>query len=211
VSGGSASIVVATFGHPRWQAIARFRAVPSAKRQTTSAGLHVMHGEALHEARNAGAAAAEGEWLIFLDADDELDRGYVTAMLAAAGPDVDLIQPARQSVVDGRDVGEPEMLAARPLTSSNYLVVGTAVRASLFAEVGGFDDWPLYEDWDLWLRCVHAGGRIGAAPAAVYRWWRKAGSRNDAPRDVQRRTYAAIRRRAVAARRGRDDRATRVH
>ena len=193
---GSASIVVATFGHPRWSALARFRAIPSAKRQTTSAQLIVEHGEALHSARNDGASRAEGEWLIFLDADDELDRGYVAAMLAAAGPDVDLIQPATKLAGSRHP---PALMEPKPLLTGNYLVIGTAVRASLFADVGGFEEWPMYEDWDLWLRCVQAGARIGAAPSAIYRWWPSPGGRNDAPRADQRSTYAAIRRRATHA------------
>ncbi|MBK6580440.1 MAG: glycosyltransferase [Sandaracinaceae bacterium] len=58
-----------------------------------------VHGKTLAAARNIGAQAATTEWLVFLDADDELSEGYCDAILAADGdlraPALHLIYPTR--------------------------------------------------------------------------------------------------------------------
>ena len=69
------TICVATFGDPTWQTLARTRAVPSAEAQGVPV-VHV-HGRTLHAARNAAVEQAQTEWVIHLDADDELTAGYV--------------------------------------------------------------------------------------------------------------------------------------
>lgn len=39
------------------------------------------------------------------------------------------------------------------LQEGNWLTIGTLIRKDMFMGVGGFREWPLYEDWDLWARC----------------------------------------------------------
>jgi hypothetical protein len=57
-------------------------------------------------------------------------------------------------------------------------VIGTCARAELLRSVGGFMDWPVYEDWCLWWRCVRAGATVEAIPDAVYRAYVRPDSRN---------------------------------
>jgi cellulose synthase/poly-beta-1,6-N-acetylglucosamine synthase-like glycosyltransferase len=54
-------------------------------------------------------------------------------------------------------------------------------RTELLRKVGGWRDWPLYEDWDLWLRCHLAGATFEAIPRAIYRAHARVDSRNRAP------------------------------
>ena len=73
------------------------------------------------------------------------------------------------------------------------LVVGTAARAELLRSVGGWRDWPLYEDWDLWLRCYVAGATVETIPEAIYRAHVRPDSRNRAPeRAAKEATHARI-------------------
>jgi glycosyltransferase involved in cell wall biosynthesis len=192
----SVTVVIGTYGDAaRWEALAR-RALASLERQTRLPDdvLHV-HAATLHEARNAGAVEAHTEWLCFLDADDELAPGYVAAMLAVDG---DLRYPRVQRVVDGTDVGLPETLGPYDLIEQNYLVIGTFVRRAQFLRVGGFHAWPMYEDWDLWLRCRADGARIVLCRDAIYLAHERAGSRNRQA-GLARVVYDAIRTRALAA------------
>lgn len=174
--------------------------MPSVDRQTLSAeNLIWSHGPDLQIARNTTAAAARSTWLCFLDADDELDEHYLEAMTTAIadGDTNRLLQPATLGVYpDGREDPEPVLLPPKPLLEGNYLIIGTVVSAELFRRVGGFHDWPIWEDWDLWLRCWRAGAAVQPVPEAVYRVHVNANGRNNGhDRATQLRIYEEIRRR----------------
>lgn len=190
--GGSASVIVATYGDERWADLAHERAAPSAERQGCEVVLH--HGPSLHEARNMGASLATGDRLIFLDADDELEPGCVDALLHNAQPD-ELRAPAVRYVGAGAPLDNPPVaFDDRDIRRLNPCVIGTAVDRDLFCDVGGFHDWPVYEDWELWLRCVKAGAEIVHVPDAVYRAHVNPDGRNAPARAVAERTYRKIRR-----------------
>lgn len=173
-------IVVATFGDPSWAKLARERALPSIPR---TANAILVHGPTLAKARNRGLERVESDFAIFLDADDELEPGYIEAMEAAGG---DMRAP-RVRYVSGnvervprfpRVAGHSHPCAASCLEDGNFLVIGTAVRTALAREVGGFREEPIYEDWSFFLRCYRAGGTVETVPGAVYRAHVRPDSRN---------------------------------
>lgn len=189
------TVVVATFGAQEWQELAKTRAVPSAEAQTQ---VVQVHGATLHDARNQGLALVETEWVVFLDADDELEPGYVEALAQGTA---DLRAPAVRYVSSTtwrsprmpRVAGHRHDCTADCLPDGNWLVVGTAVRTDLVCEVGGWRDWACYEDWDLWLRCWQAGATIEAIPDAIYRAHVRPDSRNRAPAmELKNRVHRAI-------------------
>src|SRR5688500_13383139 len=85
-------VVIATFGNrDAWETLAR-KATHSALNQSQPAdGVIWYHGDTLQEARNTGAERLGTDWLIFLDADDELDPLYVESMAGSSG---DIRQPS---------------------------------------------------------------------------------------------------------------------
>lgn len=176
------TVVVATFGAPKWRALAQ-RAVASLPREVTWIE---AHGETLAEARNRGLASVESQWVCHLDADDELEPGFFEAMEAADG---DLRAPAVRYVRRGnplaptipRVAGHGHACEAACLRDGNWLVVGTVLRAALARDVGGWREYPVYEDWDLFQRCWLAGASIQPVPDAVYRAHVRRDSRNRAP------------------------------
>lgn len=178
------TIAVSTYGDPEWIKLAHDRAIPSAQAQ----GVRVVHQHAdtLHDARNASLAAVTSEWVVFLDADDELEDGYVDAMAVAQGdvrvPCVAYVHRGRRRVPYMPKVaGHDHVCIPDCLTAGNWIVVGAAVRAALVRQVGGWRDYAVYEDWDLFQRCWLAGADIQAAPGAVYRAHVRTDSRNRAP------------------------------
>lgn len=178
------TIVISTFGNFKWQLLAQERAIPSAK----SFGLPVVynHGETLHDARNMGLASVTTEFVVFLDADDELVPGFFEHMAKVDG---DLRPPSINHVYE-RVTFMPQVVGQKGvhkhtcvgecLTEGNWLVVGTVARTELIQRVGGWKEWGNWEDWELWLRCWLAGATITPVPKAVYKAYSTASGRNKA-------------------------------
>lgn len=179
----SISVIIATFGDPSWRTLAE-RAGMSAFEQSVSA-LEVIksHEDTLHDARNNGAEKASGEWLIFLDADDQLDYRYIESMsnriVELDNADY-LIQPATLGVTNGVEDDFPVVIPAKSsIYIGNWMVIGTAVKRDTFRRVGGFSDFPCWEDWVLWAKCVHSGSSATVASDAIYRVTVNQNSRNN--------------------------------
>lgn len=183
------TVVVATFGDDHWVDLAERRAIPSAEAQ----GVLVVHshGDSLHEARNAGLADVDTEWVCHVDADDELEAGYFDAMAEASA---DLRAPAVRYLRGTRAAwpyvprvpAHEHACEAACLRDGNWLVVGTVARTGLLRRAGGWRDWPFFEDWDLWLRCYLLGATVEAVPQAIYRAHARPGSRNRAPSQAEK-------------------------
>ncbi|TPK42207.1 glycosyltransferase [Mesorhizobium sp. B2-5-4] len=118
-------------------------------------------------ARNEGISMARGRWLMFLDADDWVDAGFLAKMLAAleAAPDaVACYCGSRRVMPDGAltpssiatEVAiEPfEAFARRCAIRTHALLIDRAT----IVELGGFDvSLHTCEDWDLWQRVARQG------------------------------------------------------
>ena len=195
------SVCIGTFGSlATWAPMAR-RAICSAERQTLApVSVTWVHQSTLAKARNAAASVSTGEWLVFCDADDELANTHCAevARVAATIEGDGLLQPLTlgvraDGVVDAKAIHIPH----GSMIDRNYLVIGTAIRASQFKRLGGFDEYPCYEDWDLYLRAVLDGATVHKSNA-VYRVHVNPGSRNQGHRETQVSTYNTIRSKYLA-------------
>ena len=140
--------------------------------------------------RNAGADAARGEYLGFLDSDDLMLPGKTTCLVEAlaAAPDAALVHGTTE-VVDERGALLPEQTSAQRASFTHGQRLGTSyaalagycamftsatlMRRSAFESAGGFDEsLDAYEDWDLYLRLSLRRRLLYAdCPAAIYRIW----------------------------------------
>lgn len=183
---GGVSVVIACYGHQDWADLAWSRAYPSAFRQADECLVVYLKKGNLAEARNLAATSASGDWLVFLDADDELDPGYVSALKTQLVQDDSprqLCAPRISYVESGyRQAPKYLPLGQDDIRDGNWMVIGTAVHRATFDAAGGFRDWPLYEDWDLWQRChLRAAARPVKVPDMVYVAHVNHASRNRGP------------------------------
>lgn len=176
------SILIATYGDDWWRTLAQTRALPSAKNQGCEVLVcHQTDGN-LAGVRNHLAGQAAGKYLVFLDADDELELGYVAAMARTGRHG--LLNPAVRFVIPGQRPKPPKMFRPKDLRSGNYLVIGTAMPRDLFLQAGGFDEkWRAYEDWALLWRVHALGAQITPVPHAIYKTHWRPDSRNNTVSD----------------------------
>jgi GT2 family glycosyltransferase/peptidoglycan/xylan/chitin deacetylase (PgdA/CDA1 family) len=139
----------------------------------------------LAAARNAGAAAARGDRLVFLDDDMEADPGLLAAHGRAldAGADVVIgdipLSPRSPRTLLSEGVGRwasarrERLLAAEEIGLDDLLAGQMAVARVTFEQIGGFDDaftrGGLFggEDIDFGYRVQTSGRRVVFAPDAI--------------------------------------------
>jgi glycosyltransferase involved in cell wall biosynthesis len=190
------TVCVGTYGDPLWSELAG-QAIRSAEAE----GVPVVHcdGIDLADARNGALVSVRTEWVCFLDADDELEPGYLDAMSAGSAdirvPRVRYVTPKRTPKPISPRVAGHQHHDCSPdcLAFGNYIVIGAWAPTRLLRDVGGFRDFEWSEDWDLWVRCWQAGATIETIPDAVYRAHVRRDSRNRAPeRAVKHAQHQAI-------------------
>lgn len=140
----------------------------------------------LSAARNTGIAAAETDWVAFLDSDDLWMPNYleqVDKALAGREQAGFAYVDAWRLYLDGRFFRDTAMARQHPpddppaaaedflrllVERGNFIFVSTTVRREALERVGGFDTTRTsVEDYDLWIRilaagyeAVHAEGRL---------------------------------------------------
>lgn len=195
------AVVIATHGGLEWAELAWERAYPSIAGALnpgrTQIWIEHYNDLTVSNARNKLAQEVDEEydWLCFLDADDELGPNYFYHMAAAIKTHGmrSLYMPAvSYTAVRAPDTPPTIPNLNRPIIELNHGVIGTLVPRTVFNQVGGFRDLPIYEDWDLWLRCMRAGCRVQYVKEAVYRAYASQGRNSQSPK-LRQKVYWQIR------------------
>jgi glycosyltransferase involved in cell wall biosynthesis len=148
-------------------------------------------------ARNAGAARARGQYLVFLDADDLLEPNYVARCLAA-------LQAAPSSVAyaysqmryfgAAEGIYRSKRFGRWKLIIGNFINASALVRRDVFLEAGGFDpDMAGHEDHALWVALLERGWDGVFVPEPLLRYRRhETPSRNTLTRERLREFHADV-------------------
>lgn len=127
-----------------------------------------------------GRRHARGRWLARIDADDRVLPGRIAAQLQIlqADPGCAVVGGRARLVADAGEVPAGmrhyvdwvnglDDLDAALFVESPLFHPATTLRAAAVAEVGGWREGDLPEDYDLWLRLSAAGWRLRAVPDEV--------------------------------------------
>lgn len=144
--------------------------------------VHLLENEGIAGASNHGLRAATGEYVGFLDHDDELypEALFEVVRLLNRDPGVDMFYSDEDKIeLDGRRTSaffkpdwSPDLLLCM-----NYLCHFAVYRRSVLEEVGGFrGGFDGSQDWDLILRVSERTQRIAHIPKILYGWRKIAGS-----------------------------------
>ena len=148
-------------------------------------------------ARNTGLAAAVGDYIAFLDADDLWRPIYLERMLASlwARPEAELAFAGWQYINSDDELLPQTVIpfdgnverAQRELVWHNAILPSAAVaRRPTLLELGGFDHTlKACEDWDMWLRLKLRGVFI-AVPEILTLYRAHSESRTDDIQNIER-------------------------
>jgi glycosyltransferase involved in cell wall biosynthesis len=133
--------------------------------------------------RNRGVQEATGEWIAFIDADDIWKPNKLQLQMEelAKYPEADICYTGRIDFMqDENGIEFDTPMLAPPadkireflFRKSTFLPSSAIIRRSVLLESGGFATDPdVAEDWDLWIRLLHAGKKFAGCtePLVLYR------------------------------------------
>ena len=186
------TVLIGTFGGPAWQ-----KRAEQAAKSAIQLGCDVswVHGDTLAQARMAALENTVTPWVVHLDADDRLTRGYFEGTNEAD------VQPTRIKYIKGtrpishpaypRVAGHTHECEPDCLYEGNFIHVGAILRTEL-AKLLTWQEWPVYEDYCYWVQALKLGASFEKAPG-IYEAWVRLDSRNrGTSRQVRRKTHFDI-------------------
>ena len=136
-------------------------------------------------ARNAAVAAATGDFVVLLDADDVYlpDRLRLLGELVAERPDLDVLATDAYLEVGDETVGLFSDFNPFPVDDQRIavlercFVIAPAIRRTRLLATGGFDEQlRTSDDWDCLVRVVVSGALVGFVDAPLMRYRLREGS-----------------------------------
>jgi glycosyltransferase involved in cell wall biosynthesis len=133
--------------------------------------LHKSNG-GLSSARNEGIRQCPHRYILTLDADNKIRKGYISQALQAmeTNESIGLVySDYKKFEGSDEDMILPDYNAAR-LLRGNYIYACAVFRKSAWEKCGGFDEnlKTGYEDWDMWIRISSSGFTVVHLPFILF-------------------------------------------
>jgi glycosyltransferase involved in cell wall biosynthesis len=132
--------------------------------------------------RNFGVQVAKSEWIAFLDADDLWLSNKLERQMEELSrhPEADLCYTGRVLLLqEGKTARLGQVVQVPPAEeirkslyrNTTFLASSVIIRRSTFLAIGGHDtNLKFVEDWDTWLRLLHAGTKFAACPEPLVKY-----------------------------------------
>lgn len=146
------------------------------------------------KARDVGVRMSSGKLLLFVDADDKLAPDFIQRCGEVIN-DCDIAYPnvlqfgnvEINKLEDAPEEVTPEYL----LGKACGLVVTSMMHRRVYEKLGGFNQFPIFEDWDFWIRAMFNGYTFKRANTLL--WYRQNKvSRNKMPQELKTNTHKEI-------------------
>lgn len=132
------------------------------------------------DARNQGVEASSGQYILFLDADDLICKGYMEAAVRAldADPELTVVYGYAERFGASRKWDLPPF-SMDTMLASNCLYISCFFRRKHFVPFDGAFTAG-YEDWDFWLGVLEKAGnpKVLCLPELSFRYRTRRDSRN---------------------------------
>lgn len=146
------------------------------------------------KARDIGVKMATGRLLLFVDADDKLAPDYIQQCGRAIAK-ADIAYPNILGFGEGIDPylqETPKEITPEFVLSKNcYIPVTSMIHKTMYTKLKGFSDYPVFEDWDFWIRAMFNGYTFAKANTLLY-YRQTADSRNRANRETKNTVHYQI-------------------
>lgn len=170
------TVVVPTCGSDEWLHMGNQAAENAEKLGIKVLRVHIPAGT-VSQARNAGLYQVKTKYVVFLDADDDLAPQYFDDLNLTADVTATAIQYNEQVGVQIPRVWLHENQGYKPhdgacigdcLPDGNYIHIGAFINVGAARAVGGFREYPVYEDWALYLAMQQNGATFDTHYSSVY-------------------------------------------
>jgi glycosyltransferase involved in cell wall biosynthesis len=154
--------------------------------------LILQHNQGPSRARNRAIQMAKGDFILPLDADDQIAPNYIAKTLDAFRNESNISVVFTEAVFYGTEnkIWATEDIRLPELFSRNFLNVTALFKKSAWRDAGGYDEkLPGYEDWDLWITMASKGYRFKLIPEPLffYRFRTNSRAANSEHKDAQKR------------------------
>lgn len=168
------TVVVATCGSDEWHKMGDQSYKDLENLGVPIVRVHLNNGT-VSQARNKGLTQVKTEYVCFVDADDTLDAEYFNFKPIADVTVTAISYPGRKATIPKvwshekrRSKQHEGDCDASCLIDGNYCHVGAIIHTEALKAVGGFKEYPVYEDYGVMLAMHLNGSSFGRREESVY-------------------------------------------